>query len=103
MMKKIILVASLTVLVCCFSYIQADEKAGHQTQAFVVENMTCATCPITVRAAMSRVDGVERIEVDFETKTAVATYDPAIASAQDIADASTSVGFPAKLIEAGGE
>ena len=47
-------------------------QATEQTQSFAVEKMTCATCPIAVKKAMSRVDGVHSISVDFDSKTAVA-------------------------------
>lgn len=77
----------------------AVDASSHESRTFAVENMTCAACPITVRKAMSRVDGVVRIDVDFEARTATATYDPTRATPQDIAAASTGVGFPATLIE----
>jgi len=73
-------------------------QATEQSQSFAVEKMTCATCPIAVKKAMSRVDGVHSISVDFETKTAVAVFDPTKTSAQAIADASTDVGYPATPI-----
>ena len=59
--------------------------------------MTCAACPITVRKAMPRVEGVQRVEVNFEAKTVTATYDPARADEETIASASTAVGFPAHV------
>ena len=70
-------------------------QAAEQTQTFTVENMTCATCPIAVKKAMSRVEGVESVTVDYDSKTAVAVFDPAQTSAKAIADASTDVGYPA--------
>ena len=70
-------------------------QAVEQTQTFSIEKMTCATCPISVKKAMSRVDGVHSVTVDFDTKTAVAVFDPAQTSATEIANASTNVGFPA--------
>jgi len=73
-------------------------QATEQTQSFAVEKMTCATCPIAVKKAMSRVDGVQSVTVDLETKTAVAVFDPAQTSAKAIAAASTDVGFPATPI-----
>jgi len=73
-------------------------QAMEQTQTFAVEKMTCATCPIAVKTAMSRVDGVHSIAVDFETKTAVAVFDPRKTSAKAIAAASTDVGYPATPI-----
>lgn len=64
-----------------------------------VEKMTCATCPITVRKAMQRVEGVSEVHVDFESKSATVTYDSSKTSAQEIADASSNVGFPARIKE----
>lgn len=65
------------------------------SQTFTVENMTCATCPITVRKAMSRVTGVQKVNINYEAKTVTATYDPTKADTATIAEASTAVGFPA--------
>ena len=80
---------------------RADTDVAHateQTQSFTIEKMTCAMCPITVRKAMERVDGVHSVTVDYDTKTAVAVFDPAQTSAKSIADASTDVGYPAAPI-----
>ena len=73
-------------------------QATEQTQSFTVEKMTCAMCPITIRKAMERVDGVHSVTVDYDSKTAVAVFDPAQTSAEAIADASTNVGYPATPI-----
>lgn len=72
--------------------------AAEQTQSFSIEKMTCAICPITVRKAMERVDGVHSVTVDFEAKTAVAVFDPTLTSATAIANASTDVGYPATAV-----
>ncbi|MEW6321321.1 MAG: heavy metal-associated domain-containing protein [Acidobacteriota bacterium] len=73
----------------------ASTAAGLETRVFHVEHMTCATCPITVKAAMAAVTGVSAVEVDFESKTARVTFDPAIATPEQIAAASTNAGYPA--------
>ncbi len=70
------------------------------TSTFDIENMTCATCPISVRAAMKRVDGVKSVQVDFEAKTATVVYDSSVATADQIAAASTDVGYPATEVTA---
>lgn len=67
-----------------------------KTQTFAIRNMTCAACPITVRTAMQKVAGVKSVTVDFKAKTATVVYDPAVATAQAIAAASTNAGYPAK-------
>jgi mercuric ion binding protein len=68
-----------------------------ETVTFDVEKMTCATCPIAVRKAMQRVDGVKEVEVSLESKSAVVTFDPSVTTAIEIEQASTDVGFPATV------
>ena len=65
-------------------------------RSFAVENMTCATCPITVRRAMEGVAGVHDVTIDYEAKTATAHFDPAKTTMRDIATASTEAGYPAQ-------
>jgi len=69
--------------------------AQTETATFDIENMTCATCPITVRTAMSRVEGVDSVEVDFETKTAIVRFDASVTTAALVGQASTDAGYPA--------
>lgn len=74
--------------------------ATAQRQAtFAIENMTCATCPITVKKAMEGVAGVSAVSVDFNAKTARATYDPRRTNVAAIAAASTNAGYPARAIQ----
>ena len=78
-----------------------EANAAVQTQRvkFAIENMTCATCPITVKTAMKRVRGVQSVEIDFNQKTAIVLFDPSVATVLDIASASTNAGYPAQAIE----
>ena len=71
------------------------EAAEVRTASFAVENMTCALCPVTVKAAMEGVDGVQSVEIDFEAKTAVVRFDPSVTTADEIAAASANAGYPA--------
>ena len=77
--------------------------AGEETVSFTVEKMTCATCPIAVRKAMERVDGVKEVTVDLDSKTAVVTFDASMTTADEIGSASTNVGFPATVRDGHGE
>jgi mercuric ion binding protein len=77
---------------------EASKPAAAALHAtFAIENMTCATCPITVRRAMGRVDGVSSVSVDFEAKTARVAFGPSTTIAA-IAAASTNAGYPARSI-----
>ncbi len=69
--------------------------ADEATATFTVEKMDCAMCPLTVRKAMENVDGVIRAKVDYDTKTATVTYDDDETNLEEIANASTEIGYPA--------
>ncbi len=71
--------------------------ASAQTATFAVANMTCATCPITVKTAMQKVPGVHSVNVSFKKKTARVVFDPLRVKPAAIAAASTGVGFPATM------
>jgi mercuric ion binding protein len=86
------LIASLILMV---NFAAASD--GDQTATFDVEKMTCATCPIAVRKAMQRVDGVKEVNVSLDSKTAIVTYDANVTTTAEIGNASTEVGFPASV------
>ncbi len=69
------------------------------TQTFAIEKMTCPACPLTVKKAMTTVEGVRSVTVDFDAKTATAVFDPTVTTAQEIAAASANVGYPATPID----
>lgn len=73
-------------------------EAELRTQVFAVENMTCAMCPITVKKAMSGVDGVRSVDVDFDARKATVVFDPSVATAEEIAAASANAGYPAMAL-----
>lgn len=74
---------------------QTVATATEQTVTFAVEKMTCAACPITVRKAMQKVEGVKSVDVDFGAKTATVVFDPAVTTPEQIGAASTNAGYPA--------
>lgn len=71
---------------------------AEQTVLLNIERMSCALCPLTVRKAMERVDGVQQVDVDYDTRTATVTFDDSSTTAAEIAQASTDVGYPATLV-----
>lgn len=73
------------------------EVAATQSATLAVENMTCALCPVTVKKAMERVNGVRSVNIDFAAKTATVVFDPAVTSVEAIAAASTNAGYPATI------
>ncbi len=64
--------------------------AAQKTVTFGVPGMTCGVCPITVKKAISRGDGVTQTAADFDKHQAVVTYDDAKAKAKASASADQS-------------
>ena len=90
-MKKLITVLALSAA------LSAPAWAATQTVTLSVTGMTCATCPITVKIAMSGVEGVQSVEVDFDSRSAIVIFDPALTNAVAIAEASAQAGYPADV------
>ncbi len=72
---------------------------AEQTVSLNIERMSCALCPVTVRKAIEQVDGVQHVDVDYDTKTASVTFDNLKTTATDVAQASTDVGYPASVLD----
>lgn len=71
--------------------------AKEQTVTLNVESMTCSLCPVTVRKALERTDGVKEATVSFEQNRAVVIYDDEITDVQILIDSTTNAGFPSSL------
>jgi len=72
-------------------------SAATQTVTLSVPSMTCAACPITVKAALSKVDGVSKTNVKYEQREAVVTFDDAKTSALKLTQATTNAGYPSSV------
>jgi mercuric ion binding protein len=69
-------------------------SAAPRTVTLSVPGMTCAACPITVKKAIARVGGVSKVEVNYEKREAIVTFDDAQATVEIIAKASADAGYP---------
>jgi Cu+-exporting ATPase len=63
--------------------------------SFTIEGMTCASCVGRVEKALGRVDGVETAQVNLATEVAVVTFDPAVATVDDLRSAVGRAGYRA--------
>lgn len=86
--------ASLSLLFVAGSALAAPP----QTATLAVEKMTCGTCPVVVKKALTRVPGVTSTTIDLDAKTATVTFDPDKATTARLTQATTEAGFPSKLI-----
>ena len=68
--------------------------AATQTVTLAVPGMTCAACPITVKQAISKVDGVNKVNVSFDMREAVVTFNDAKTSVLKLTQATENAGYP---------
>ena len=71
--------------------------AATKTVTLAVPGMTCAACPITVKTALAKADGVEKTEVSFEKREAVVSYDDAKTTVAALTKATAGAGYPSTV------
>jgi mercuric ion binding protein len=92
-MKKTTLLPLLGALLCVSQFAQARP----QTVSLNIPTMDCATCPITIKAALVKVPGVSKVKVSYERREAVIVFDDAKASVADLKKATEDAGYPSLL------
>ena len=95
-MKRLIAFAVLNVGLL----VSGAAFAAEQTVTLAVANMSCATCPPTVRKALSAVPGVTKVVVSLEQKSAVVTFDDQKTTVAALLAAPTNAGYPTQLAAA---
>ena len=85
------------VLILC-SVLAAPAWSAPRTVTLSLPTMDCAVCPITVKNALGKVDGVSRAEVDFGKRQAVVSFDDAKTSAEALTRATTDAGYPSTVV-----
>ena len=65
-----------------------------KTVTLAVPGMNCSACPITIKKALQKVEGVEKVAVTFEPKEAVVTFDDAKTTVGKLTEATTKAGYP---------
>ncbi len=87
-MKKLVALISLTAA------LSAPAWAATKTAVLSVSGMTCASCPITVKKALNKVTGVEKVDINFEKREATVTYDDAKTNVEALTKATKDAGYP---------
>ncbi len=76
--------------------------AGERTVTLAVENLWCTSCTHIVKRTLAAVPGVSRVEASYRTKAAVVTFDDTKADAAALTAATTSLGFPSRVVKCDG-
>lgn len=89
-MKKLFAILALVT-------VAAPIWATTQTVTLSVPGMTCAACPITVKKALSKVEGVSKTDVTFEKREAIVTFDDSKTTIQKLTKATENAGYPSSV------
>ncbi len=72
--------------------------ANPRTVTLEIAGMTCG-CAIAARKVLTRLDGVTKAEVSYETRRATVTYDPEKVTVEQLIAAVKKLGYTATVVE----
>jgi periplasmic mercuric ion binding protein len=78
--------------------IQAQAPApAVKVVALKIEGMTCGGCVFGVKKVLTRLNGVSKAVVSYETRSAVVTFDPAKVTVEQMVGAIKTLGYKATV------
>jgi mercuric ion binding protein len=92
----VIKAVSLLIAVVLFG-LAGFSYAVQKTVTLDVPGMTCSLCPITVKKALEKVHGASKVEVSYEKKEAVVTFDDARTGPDALIQATRNAGYPSTV------
>ena len=92
-MKTLLAVTALSTL-------SLSALATPTTVILSVPSMDCPVCPITVKAALTKVKGVSQAEVNFNKRQATVTFDDAKINTAALTQATKNAGYPSVVTTA---
>ena len=81
------------------THAESSSQVQNSNQSIVldVQNMTCAMCKITIKKALTSVEGTNKVSVNYEDKTATVTFNPQKTNTKALIKAITNAGYPATV------
>lgn len=92
-MKKLLVLFALSAI------FTSPVWATTKTVTLAVPGMNCAVCPVTVKKALTMVDGVFKADVSLDKRAATVTFDDARTNSQALIQATTDAGYPSQLVK----
>jgi len=97
-MRKAFMILIATILL--LAQMTAALAGEMKTVTLDVEKMTCNMCPITVKKALKRIDGVTDVVVKYEGEGngwAKVTYDTSKTTVDELTFATDEAGYPSRV------
>jgi mercuric ion binding protein len=90
-------VTSILAVLVLTAGISLPTAAAQRTVVLSVPGMNCAACPITVRKALEKVAGVQKVTATLEPPEAVVTFDDAKTSVDRLTETTKGAGYPSSV------
>jgi mercuric ion binding protein len=87
----------LALLAACAAF-ASPLWAATQTVTLSVPGMNCATCPITVKKALTQVSGVNKTEISLDKREAKVSFDDAKTNVEALTRATKDAGYPSTVV-----
>jgi mercuric ion binding protein len=78
--------------------LSAHSLAATQSTTLSVPSMNCASCPITVKLAIGKVDGVRNVRTNLAQRQTTVTFDDTKTTVEAIMQATKDAGYPSKVV-----
>ncbi len=82
------------LVIALLAFASSAALAEVKTVTLSVPGMYCEMCPATVKKAISRVQGVSKVDASFKTREAVVTYDDNQTNVDALIKATANAGYP---------
>ena len=103
-LKKFFLVLSLVTGIFSLQTIHAKSpvqtQSSNESVTLNMQNMTCSMCKFTIKKALQDVDGVQKVNVDYDNKIAAVSFDAQKTNTEALIKATTNAGYPATVRQA---
>jgi mercuric ion binding protein len=83
--------------VCVMAMATSIAWAAPRSVTLDIPGMTCPTCPVTIKKALMKEQGVTGVAVHYEKKELVVAFDDAKTTPAAIMKSTAAVGFPSQI------
>lgn len=80
-----------------FAVVSQPVWAAPQSVTLSVPGMNCASCPITVKKALTKVVGVEKTEINLDKREVRVSFDDTKTTALVLMTATKNAGYPSTV------
>jgi mercuric transport protein len=94
MISAVTLAVIISILITGFDVSNSSSKESKNTQevTFKIDGMMCKMCPLTIKTALNKIDGVVNAEVSYNNKEAIVQYEEDKVTESDMVKAIENAG-----------